>query len=164
MVFNKVDLTEKCLEALSLTTKGVPHEIIADNAAVLCTNTNEMNSANSHKTGWWVITRNNTSHGTSAEVGGLLWAVEVTTTVAGGNITATLRTRATNNLNAGGTEIASVTINNGTAAGTKYGVVVPAGTKRLKYLGSITTAVGNVTGGNINSKLQTGAGVETPSK
>lgn len=139
-------------------------DVKGDNTTVLCTNVNQMNAANSHKTAWWTITRNNTSHGTQAEIGGLLWTVEVTTTVAGGNQTVTLRTRATNNLNAGGTDIASVSIANGTTAGTKYAVRLPAGTKRLVYLGSIVVNSGNVTASNINSKLQTGAGAETPSK
>ena len=139
-------------------------DIKADNAAVLCSNTIEMNQANSHKTGWWVISRNNTSHGTQAEIGGMTWVSIVTTTIAGGNLTVALKTAATNNLNATGTTIASVSIVNGTAAGTKYAVRIPAGTKRLKYLGFASTAAGNVTAANLTSFLTTGAGAETPSK
>ena len=139
-------------------------DVKADNATVLCTNTIEQNAANSHKLSWWVISRNNTTHGTQAEIGGMTWVSIVSLTVAGGNLTVSLKTAATNNLNATGTTIASVVINNGTAAGTKYAVRLPAGTKRLKYLGAISTAAGNVTAANLTTFLTTGAGAETPSK
>lgn len=137
----------------------------ANNTAVLCTNVNQMNAANSHKTGWWILTRNNTSHGTSAEIGGMTWVTMVeSAAIDGGNVTVTLATKSANTLNAASTTIASISISNGTAAGTRYAVRLPAGTKRLAYLGTYATAAGNVGVCNLTSFLWTGAGAETPSK
>ncbi len=134
-------------------------------AGVIGTNVNQMNAANSHKTGWWVISRNNTSHGTQGEIGGMTWVTEVeTAAVDGGNVTVYLATKSANTLNAASTTIASVAISNGTAVGTKYAVRIPAGTKRLAYLGVYATTSGNVGVANLTSFLWTGAGAETPSK
>src|SRR5574343_128012 len=86
-------------------------------AGTILTNVNTDNNATIHKTGWWVISRNNTTHGTNAEIGGLTWVVQVSNEASdGGTATAYLATKSANTLNTASTTIASVTIANGTAA------------------------------------------------
>lgn len=119
-------------------------------------------TANNHKTGWHTITHNNY---TSAEIGGMTFVAEVCTeNVAGGNLTVQLKTAATNNLNATGTVLAAISINNGAAVGNRYSVILPAGTKRLNMLGAVCVNAGNVSAANLNIRLTTGAGAESPSK
>lgn len=118
--------------------------------------------ANNHKTGWHTITHNNYM---SADIGGMVFVAEVCTeNVAGGNLSVQLKTAATNNLNATGTVLASVSIANGAAVGNRYAVKLPAGTKRLAMLGAVCVNTGNVSAANLNIRLTTGAGAESPSK
>jgi hypothetical protein len=121
-----------------------------------------MNLANNHRSGWHTITHNNY---VSAEIGGMTFVAEVVTAaVNGGNLTVSLKTAATNNLNATGTVIGSVSIANAAAVGNRYAFVVPIGTKRLNCLGAIVTCAGNVDSANLNIRLTTGGGAESPSK
>ncbi len=121
-----------------------------------------MNLANNHRSGRHTITHNNYI---SAEVGGMTLVAEVCTeNVAGGNLTVQLKTAATNNLNATGTVLASIAINNGAAVGNRYAAVVPIGTKRLNCLGAVCVNSGNVSAANLNIRLTTGGGAESPSK
>lgn len=118
--------------------------------------------ANNHKSGWHTLTHNNYI---GAEIGGMTFVAEVCTeNVAGGNLTVQLKTAATNNLNATGTVLAAVSINNGAAVGNRYAVILPAGTKRLNMLGAVCVNSGNVSAANLNIRLTTGAGAESPSK
>jgi hypothetical protein len=135
--------------------------VVGDNTTTIGSTVSLMNLANNHRSGWHTITHNNYI---SAEIGGMTFVAEVVSSnVAGGNLTVSLKTAATNNLNATGTVIGSVAINNGAAIGNRYALVVPYGTKRLNCLGAIITRAGNVTAGNINIRLTTGGGAESPS-
>lgn len=132
-----------------------------NNTTTIGNTVDQQNLANNHMSGWHTITHNNYI---SAEIGGMVFVAEVVTAaVNGGNLTCSLKTAVTNNLNATGTVLASVSINNGAAVGNRYAVKLPAGTKRLKYLGAICTCAGNVDAATLNMRLTTGAGAETPS-
>jgi hypothetical protein len=133
-----------------------------NNTTTIGNTVNQMNDANSHKSGWHTITHNNNI---AAEIGGMTFVAEVCTeNVAGGNLTVQLKTAATNNLNATGTVLAAISINNGAAVGNRYAVILPAGTQRNKYLGAVCVNSGNVSAANLNVRLTTGKGAESPSK
>lgn len=97
----------------------------------------------------------------NAQIGGMTFVVVVSANYTAGGATVSLKTAATNNLNATGTTICSVTVANNAAAGTIYKAMVPHGTERLKYLGAIATTIGNVSAGNLCAYLTADKGMKT---
>lgn len=124
--------------------------LVGDNTTVIGNNVHQYNEANLHKTGFHVLTHNNYKN---AEIGGMTFMAVLRANLAGGNVTCRLKTAATNNLNATGDVLATLTFNNGAAAGSQASVKLPPGTQRTKFLGAIYTNAGNVTAGNITMAL-----------
>ena len=124
--------------------------LVGDNTTVIGNNVSQCNVSNLHKTGFHVLTHNNYAN---EQIGGMTFMAVLRANLAGGNVTARLKTAATNNLNATGTVLATLTFNNCDAAGTKASVKLAPGTIRTKFLGAVYTNAGNVTAGNITMAL-----------
>ncbi len=125
-----------------------------NNATTIATTVDQRNDANVHKTGFHVLTHNNYKN---AEIGGMVFQSWLTTeNLAAGNLTVQLKTAATNNLNATGTVLATITYSNGDAFGRSSlkSVVLPPGTQRSKFLGAIVTTAGNVSAANLSIVLR----------
>lgn len=113
---------------------------------------NQRNNAAANKDAW--------GSNINAQIGGMTFVVVVSANYTAGGATVSLKTAATNNLNATGTTICSVTVANNAAAGTMYKAMVPHGTERLKYLGAIATTIGNVSAGNLCCYLTADKGMK----
>lgn len=124
--------------------------LVGDNTTVIGNNVHQYNEANLHKTGFHVLTKNNYKN---AEIGGMTFMAVLRANLAGGNVTVRLKTAATNNLNATGDILATLTFNNGAAVGSQASIKLAPGTVRSKFLGAIYTNAGNVTAGNISMAL-----------
>ena len=88
----------------------------------------------------------------SNQIGGMSFNVAVTTTMVGGAVVITLRTKADASLSSGATTLATIDLAATTAAGTRKSVILPAGTERLAFLGAYIdeSASSAVTAGNAN--------------
>jgi hypothetical protein len=117
-----------------------------NNATTIGAIVSEKNNAATNKTAWG-------ANQNSQLAAGLTFCVDVAANFTAGGATVQLKTAATNNLNATGTVLATVTVANNATAGTRYKVMIPVGTPRLKYLGAIGTTIGNVSAGNLNIYL-----------
>ena len=126
---------------------------VSGNAAVTVgSNVSSKNNAPINKDAW--------GSNINAEVGGMtVVCITQTENVAGGTVTPALYSHTANNLNAAGTLVATLpTIANASAPGTMVRAVLPAGTKRLKFLGMRYTNAGNVTAANVTCYMETGEG------
>ncbi|RLB89353.1 MAG: hypothetical protein DRH26_11740 [Deltaproteobacteria bacterium] len=88
----------------------------------------------------------------SNQIGGMSFNVAITTTLTStGTMAITLVTKTADaSLSASGTTLATINVSAAAAAGTKYSVILPAGTERLKYLGALLTESGSISAGNCN--------------
>ena len=88
----------------------------------------------------------------SNQIGGMSFNVAITTTLTStGTMAITLATKAADaSLSSGATTLATINIAAAAVAGTKYSVILPAGTERLLHLGALLTESGSITAGNCN--------------
>ena len=88
----------------------------------------------------------------SNQIGGMSFNAAITTTLTStGTMAITLVTKAADaSLSSTGTTLATINISATATAGTKYSVILPAGTERLAHLGAVLTESGSITAGNCN--------------
>jgi len=87
----------------------------------------------------------------SNQIGGMSFNAAITTTLTStGTMAITLVTDASAAISSSGTTLATINVAAAATAGTKYSVILPAGTERLAHLGAILTETGSISAGNVN--------------